>query len=176
MARSSVQIHYRRLPDRENVFEQAVVESNPDFVVTLLDAAVLDRPVMVRGAVVLEPGAPVVWFTYPGQWHDIGRFHLSDGTFTGFYANVLTPVVMRGTRWETTDLCLDVWMGIDGSVEILDETELAQAVARGWLDAETAGRAAHEAQGLAAAAREDRWPPAHVLQWDLRRARAATGA
>ena len=176
MAPRSVQIHYRRLPDREVVFEQEVVEANPTFVVTLLEAAVLERPVVVRDAVVLEPGAPVVWFTYPGEWHDIGRFHLADGTLTGFYANILTPVSMDEGRWETTDLCLDVWMGIDGSVEILDEAELAVALTRGWIDVETARRARREARALAAAARERRWPPSHVLEWDLQRARAATDA
>ncbi|MDP9348291.1 MAG: hypothetical protein M3P24_04000, partial [Gemmatimonadota bacterium] len=85
-----VRIHYRRLPDREQVFEQALVEDAGEYVVTLLESAALRSPVTAGGRVVLEPGAPVVWFTYPGAWHDVGRFHLADGTFTGCYANVLT--------------------------------------------------------------------------------------
>jgi len=169
----TVDIHYRRLPDREQVFRQIVVEDGGDYVVTLLEAAALPRPVTVGGAVVLEPGAPVVWFTYRGAWHDVGRFHLANGTFTGVYANVLTPVAMDGARWETTDLCLDVWRGADGRVEVLDEEELREAERRGWVDASTAGVARAEAARLAGAARAGSWPPAHVHAWTLDRAREA---
>jgi predicted RNA-binding protein associated with RNAse of E/G family len=140
-------------------------------VVTFLDSTELPRPVEVAGRIVLEPGSPVIWFTYPGLWHDLGRFHLRDGTFTGFYANVLTPVVMAGTRWETTDLCLDVWLGADGAVEILDRDDFDDARARGWIDAETARRARDEAEKLARDARAGQWPPGHAHEWDLDRAR-----
>jgi predicted RNA-binding protein associated with RNAse of E/G family len=158
------------------VFTQAVVERTPRRVVTFLEAAELPRPVRVAGEVVLEAGSPVVWFTYPGRWHDIGRFHRADGTFTGTYANVLTPVRMDGARWETTDLCLDVWLGADGRVEVLDEDELDEALARGWTDAVTAARARGEARALADAARAGLWPPAHVAAWPLHRARQAAAA
>ncbi|MET0397233.1 MAG: DUF402 domain-containing protein [Longimicrobiaceae bacterium] len=178
MATGVVRIHYRRLPDREQVFEQAVLEDAGDHVVTFLEAARLSRPVVAGGRVALEPGAPVVWFTYRGDaWHDVGRFHLADGTFTGFYANVLTPVAMDGERWDTTDLALDVWMAADGAVEVLDEDEFEEAVRRGWMDAATEARARAEAASLAAAARAGDWPPPHVRAWDLARARAHhTGA
>ena len=147
----SVRIHYRRPPDRVQVFEQAVVEDDGRCVVTWLPSAQLTKPVMAGGRVVLEPGAPVVWFTYRGDvWHDVGRFHRADGTFTGLYANVLTPVVMDGARWDTTDLFLDVWMGADGRVEILDRDEFDAALAAGWIDAPTAARALAEAERLAA--------------------------
>lgn len=168
-----VRIHYRRLPDREQVFEQRLVHDAREYVVTLLDAADLPRPVRVGGRVVLEPGAPVVWFTYPGRWYDIGRFHLADGTFTGYYANILTPVAMSGARWDTTDLCLDVWLGADRRVEILDGAELAEALERGWIDAPTAAAAREHAETLALLARQGEWPPPHVREWDLARARAA---
>jgi predicted RNA-binding protein associated with RNAse of E/G family len=167
-----VDIHYRRLPDRETVFRQRVVHREPGVVVTLLPSADLPRPVRVNGRAVLEPGSPVVWFTYPGLWHDIGRFHTPDGRLTGFYANVLTPVEMSGERWRTTDLCLDVWLGADGALELLDEAELAGAEERGWLDAVTARRARAEAAGLVEAARAGTWPPAHVHEWTLARASA----
>jgi predicted RNA-binding protein associated with RNAse of E/G family len=57
-----------------------------------MPAAGVTRPTVVNGRAVLEPGAPVVWFTFPGRHHDIGRFHTADGAFTGCYANILTPV------------------------------------------------------------------------------------
>jgi predicted RNA-binding protein associated with RNAse of E/G family len=173
MPSRTVAIHYRRLPDRVTVFEQRLLRETEECSITFLPAATLARPVVAGGRVVLEPGAPVVWFTYPGRWHDIGRFHLADGTFTGYYANVLTPVRMAGDRWDTTDLCLDVWLGADGRVELLDEAELAEAVERGWLDASTAAAARAEADALLGAARAGAWPPEEVRAWTLERARAA---
>lgn len=171
-----MEIHYRRLPDRVQVFTQAVLEDAGTHVVTFLPAAEVRAPLRVAGEVVLEAGSPVVWFTYPGAWHDLGCFHRADGTFTGVYANVLTPVRMDGARWETTDLCLDVWLGADGRVEVLDEDELDEALARGWTDAATAARAREEARALADAARAGAWPPAHVAAWPLHRARQAAAA
>ena len=68
---------------------------------------------MVDGTVILAPGAPVIWFTMPGAWHDIGVFHLENGAPTGIYANVLTPVRFDGpTSWSTTDLYLDVFSSL----------------------------------------------------------------
>ena len=171
-----VDIHYRRLPDRVSVFRQRVLHRDPEVVVTLLEAADLRRPVEVDGRIVLEPGAPVVWFTYPGRWHDIGRFHTADGRFTGCYANVLTPVEMEGDGWRTTDLCLDVWLGTDGVARILDQEELAEAEGQGWVDPATAARARQEAAGLVRAAAAGRWPPRHTQDWTLDRASAFTRA
>ncbi|HEX8432761.1 MAG TPA: DUF402 domain-containing protein [Longimicrobium sp.] len=168
-----IDIHYRRLPDREHVFWQRVVEDDGHCVVTLLDAAELPRPVRAGGEIVLDPGAPVVWFTFRGLRHDIGRFHRADGTYTGLYANVLTPVEMDGATWRTTDLCLDVWTGADGGVEILDEDELMEAERMGWTDAATASLARSEARELAAASAAGAWPPPVVHEWTLERARAA---
>jgi predicted RNA-binding protein associated with RNAse of E/G family len=171
---AEVAIHYRRLPDRVRIFRQRGVHDGGSHVVTLLAAADVPRPVRAGGRVVLEPGAPVVWFTYRGEvWHDVGRFHLADGTFTGCYANVLTPVRMDGARWETTDLFLDVWVGADGAVEILDRDELDDALAAGWIAPATAARAVAEAERLHAAALRGTWPAPHVHEWTLERARAA---
>ena len=145
MAPEVVTIHYRRLPDRVQIFEQLEIDADSERVVTLLESAALKGPVMAGDRVVLEPGAPVVWFTYPGRRHDIGRFHLADGTFTGFYANVITPVIMNGRTWQTTDLCLDVWMGADGELLILDEEELHEAVTNRWIDPASAAHCSTEA-------------------------------
>ncbi|HEX6040312.1 DUF402 domain-containing protein [Longimicrobium sp.] len=168
-----VRIHYRRPPDRLQVFDQAVVADDGACIVTYLPSAQLTKPVMAGGRVALEPGAPVVWFTWRGDvWHDVGRFHLADGTFTGLYANVLTPVRMKGAEWDTTDLFLDVWRGADGQVEVLDRDEFDEALAAGWVDARTAARALAEAERLAAGARAGTWPPALVRAWTLERVHA----
>ena len=175
MARQRVTIHYRRPPDRLQLFEQEIVHATPEVTITYLARAGLERPALAGERVILEPDAPVVWFTYPGEWHDVGRFHLAGGEFTGYYANVLTPVAMHGSRWATTDLFLDVWVPIEGDAELLDQEELAEAVERGWVDAATAARARDHAETLLSGAREGSWPPAHVREWTLERERARLG-
>lgn len=139
--------------------------------VTLIENVERAEASVVEGETILEPGSSIVWFSYPGRWHDIGRFHLRDGTFTGFYANVLTPVLMDGARWDTTDLFLDVWMGAGGKVVILDEAELAEAFEAGWIDEATHDRVREEAAAIVEAAQAGRWPPPEVLEWSLERAR-----
>lgn len=168
-----LRIHYHRPPDRERVYEQDVVLEHADVVVTLARGIALDDPVRVGGRTVLDAGSDVVWFTFPGAWHDIGRFHRADDAFTGFYANVLTPCVMEGRAWRTTDLFLDVWKGAGGRVELLDEAELDEAVAAGYVDGPTAARARSEAHRLLGLARSGDWPPSVVREWTLERARAA---
>lgn len=168
----SVRIHYRRLPAREQVFEQAVLHETADCVVTFLEGAPVTEAVRVDGRIILEPGSPVIWFTYPERWYDIGRFYLADGTFAGTYANILTPVQMHGRRWNTTDLCLDVWLGADAEVQILDQEEFAEAVAQEWIGEATARIARNQADALVADARSGHWPPRDVVVWTLERARA----
>jgi predicted RNA-binding protein associated with RNAse of E/G family len=172
---SEVAITYARLPDREEVFRQRLVEDAGEYVVTYLPEAAIRAPLEVGGRTVLEPGAPVVWFTYPGRWYDIGRFHLRDGTFTGFYANVLTPVEMDGLSWRTTDLCLDLWVGVDGRIEVLDEREFAEAVDAGWIDTPTATTARETVETLGLLADQGSWPPDHAREWTLEGVRAMLG-
>ncbi|HUH13213.1 MAG TPA: DUF402 domain-containing protein [Longimicrobiales bacterium] len=169
-----VRIHYHRPPDREQVFTQEVIHRGDDVVVTFLPSTPLARP-MVRGErTVLENGSPVVWFTFPGARHDVGRFHDAHGTFTGLYANVLTPVRFEGPgRWHTTDLFLDIWVGRDGEAVLLDEDELEDARARGWVDRATAEDARAEARRILALHAAGAWPPPVVAAWTLERVRAS---
>ncbi|MEJ2186306.1 MAG: DUF402 domain-containing protein [Gemmatimonadota bacterium] len=171
----SVRIHYHRLPDRLDVFDQRLVHRTPDVVVTLLETTPMSRPLRVDGRTVLEDGAPVVWFTFPGAWHDIGRFHTPDGGFTGYYANVLTPVRFLGPHeWETTDLFLDVFVDPDGNAFLLDQDELEAGERDGAIDAHLAVAARREADRLIRLAGAGYWPPPVVEAWTLERARASS--
>ena len=133
------------------------------------------QPTMVGGRRVLERASPVVWFTFPGLWHDIGRFHAPDGTFTGYYANILTPVRIErgaGETWHTTDLFLDVFVTPDGKPHVLDRDEFAEAVREGWLEPEQAQRAEAEAERLLEGCEAGSWPPVVAREWTLDRVRA----
>jgi uncharacterized protein len=131
--------------------------------------------VEVAGRPVLEAGSPVIWFTFPGRWHDVGRFHRPDGAFTGYYANVLTPVRIRGDLWETTDLFLDVFLTPTDAIHLLDADELAEAERARWIEPGLVARARTEAESLMRAARAGRWPPAVVREWTLERVRSIAG-
>lgn len=166
----SVKIHYRRPPDRVTVYENELVHSDDSVTVTIMRATPLPRPLIVEGRTVLENGAPAVWFTFPGADYDVGRFHTTDHVFTGIYANVLTPVeFVSPTEWRTTDLFIDVWAGTDGRISVLDEDELAAALARGWVDATTAQAAHATATRLLQEHGQGTWPPPVVYDWPLER-------
>jgi predicted RNA-binding protein associated with RNAse of E/G family len=149
------------------------VHEEPDVRVTYSKGVKLKKPIVVDGAVALEPGSDVVWFTFPGAWHDIGRFHLADGTFTGLYTNVLTPPVFETDLvWHTTDLFLDVWMPAGGGLQVLDRDEFDAAVDAGLIDDATRGRALAEVESVLSAAEEGAWPPPVVEGWPLARVRS----
>ena len=167
-----IDIHYLRPPDREQIFTQHLIWEDAEVKITFSTDLSFEPPIRIDGDVVLETGSEVVWFTFPGAWHDVGLFHRADGTFTGTYANILTPCAFEeGGTWRTTDLFLDVWRDPTGRVQILDEKELEEAEARGWVTEEVARRARAEALALKQQAEAGLWPPPVVHEWTLARAR-----
>jgi predicted RNA-binding protein associated with RNAse of E/G family len=166
-----VEIHYRRPPERLDVFVQELIIDRPELKVTFQEQTPVPGALLARDRVILEPGAPVVWFIFPGQWYDLGRFHLRDGTFTGYYTNLIRPPIIRGSTVTMQDLCLDLWIDAAGECEVLDEEEFDTAVAAGWIDRAAASRARDELERARAAARAGHWPPAVVRDYDLRRVR-----
>ena len=170
-----VHIHYLRPPDRERVYTQYLISEEEGVKVTYARDLKFDSPIRIAETVVLETGSEVIWFTFPGAWHDIGIFHRADGSVTGTYANILTPCVFEeGGIWRTTDLFLDLWIHPDGRVLTLDEDELDEAEVKGWVDADTARRAREEVGTLSAQAEAGTWPPKIVAEWTLARARELT--
>jgi predicted RNA-binding protein associated with RNAse of E/G family len=164
-----VRIHYHR-PDRDTtVFEERLVLDRPDVKVTLLEAH-HGKDAFAGDRLILPTGAPVVWFVYPRLCRDVGRFHLGDGTFTGWYTNLRAPIRMDGNDWYCTDLFLDHWLPADGSPPMwLDEDELDAA-----RDAGVVGAADLELVRRERAALESQlgtgWPPALARDLDLEQA------
>jgi predicted RNA-binding protein associated with RNAse of E/G family len=192
LPRSEIRIHYLRPnhsldpEDRERVYVQDLIHEDGRVMVTHARSLAMAAPLLIDGVVALESGSDAIWFTFPGAWHDIGRFHQADGSFTGIYANILIPCVFAPGDWHTTDLFLDLWIpasqgfGADGTPKdephptptLLDENELDEAEGAGWLAPELASRAREEARRLIAEAEAGRWPPPVVYDWTLERVRA----
>jgi len=169
-----VRIFYTRPPLPPRVYEQRLVYESTDALVTLGLDLDIGRPKVVGGQVAMEPGGSIVWFTFPGRWHDIGKSYLRDGSFAGTYANILTPVqIVAEDVWRTTDLYLDVWLPPNGAPVLLDQEALRHATRRGSISAEWANQAEREAAVLMNGAKDGTWPPQIVQEWDLNRALAA---
>lgn len=167
-AGSIVDIRYQRIGRPAQVYRQIVLESGPDVVVSLQPRTPIAKPLVVDGLTILEPRSPVIWFSFPGKWHDIGLFHRTNGAFMGSYGNILTPVeFVDGRLWKTTDLCLDVWMPRWGAVRLLDEDELDAAEHGGRIGRKLADRARSEARALVHACHAGAWPPPVTHDWSL---------
>lgn len=170
-----IEIHYHRPPDRTTIFRNELIHVAADVVITYMPATPLARPLVINGKTVLEHGGPAIWFTFPGLPYDLGRFHTRAGAFTGLYANLLTPVeFVSDTEWRTTDLCVDVWVDADGSTSVLDEDELDEAIAQGWIAADVGEAARQQAYALVEQATRGTWPPPVVYDWPLERITGAT--
>ena len=166
-----VEIRYHRLPDRLDVFVQDLVIDEPDHKVTLHDPSTLTAPLTVGERIIYEPGAPIVWYLFPTAWYDIGGFHLRDGTFTGYYVNLITPPQLEERTWTLFDLCLDVWIDRAGDFVVLDQDEFDEAVDSRWLDVTTAEAARHELDRVLQAVASGRFPPPLVRHYPLQRVR-----
>lgn len=171
MTAREITYRYRRPGKGEETYRQLVVLERPDTKV-LLTEAYGGAPLEAGGAVIQEPGAPIVWYLFPEKWHDIGRFHLADGSCTGFYTNLTTPVEMNDDRWSAIDMFLDLWQPLDGEPMWLDEDELADAAKRRVIDTATKKRVLNERAIIELELRRGAWPPPVVRDIDLGQAKA----
>ncbi len=165
-------IHYSYArPGKDTaIYDHRLVIDEPEFKVLLMEEYG-GNPLVIEGNVVAEPGAALLWFVFPGVWHDIGRFHLADDTFTGWYTNLCTPVEIEQNAWASTDLFLDHWMTPNGFQSWLDEDELADAVRADLLDDATQSRIAGERSRIQAHLDVGAWPPPIAVELDLQAAR-----
>lgn len=155
-----IRLHYHRPGRGTTLFEERLVLDRADVKVTLLDS--YDGPDVFAGdRIILAAAAPVLWFVYPALGRDVGRFHLADGTFTGWYTNLRSPLRMDGSDWYCTDLFLDHWLPADGAAGTwLDEDELAGAVRDGLLEPGHAAIVDAERATVVRLLAQGTWPPA----------------
>jgi predicted RNA-binding protein associated with RNAse of E/G family len=163
---SHVTLEYLRPGKSTVVYRERLIIDRSDVKVLLTDPDA-SRDIRVDGALILQAGAPILWFVFPGAWHDIGRFHLADGSFTGWYTNLCTPILMKGSRWSATDLFLDHWLPPSGDGRWLDEEEFSAAVASGVLTTELTDAARAERDRVKSLIASSAWPPAIVRQMNL---------
>jgi predicted RNA-binding protein associated with RNAse of E/G family len=164
-----IQLEYHRPGKDVIVYEEQLVLDRPD-VKVLLQREYSGEDVYVADTLTLEAGAPIVWYIPVGAWHDIGRFHLKDGTLTGWYTNLSKPVQFDGDTWTANDLFLDLWQPICGEPVWLDQDELGLAVKNHLIDQSTVKRTLNERALVDLQLSQQQWPPAIARDIDLEQA------
>lgn len=157
----------RRPPDRRRRHVQELLLDGDDVKITLQRRPLSAEPRRVAEGVVLEPGARLLWFTFPGRRWEVAAFHDRSGRRLGHYTNLIRPPEPAPDGWRITDLFLDLWQPADGEPRLLDADELAEARKRGWIEAGEADRVERLGRELLDRARAGDWPPEPVRRWTL---------
>ncbi len=168
----SIRIHYHRPGKGTTILDEQLVLDRADVKVTLLPAFSEDD-VRVGRDIILARDAPVVWYVFPSSWRDVGRFHLADGTFTGWYTNLRYPMTIEGLDWSCTDLFLDHWQPSSGPGIWLDEDEFGDAFTNGLITEDARTRVLTERAEIEEGLQNGSWPPPITREIDLAGARAA---
>ena len=135
----TVTLTYKRPPDRVNHFRQELLYLDDDVIVTS-QRVQPSSPIVQNGETVLGDNFAAIWFVFTGLWYDVGKVYNLKNEWTGYYCDIMKPVKRsvdstgKLDRFEITDLFLDLWINPDGSYEIQDEDEFAEAVQNGAID------------------------------------------
>ena len=169
-SRGQLVFEFVRPPDRRVAFTAHLLEAT-EHVIVVAHALAPSRPLDYAGAPVLAAGYWAVWFLFKDRPFDVGRIYRPDGTWTGYYVDVLEPVRWRGADPSTldpiVDLFLDLWIAPDGGYLVLDEDEFAAAVRLGHLTAAQAAHARAVLDALVAATARGDFPPEVVRTFTL---------
>lgn len=159
-----------RLPDRHFTFESILLEATDRQIVLTHDLSP-SAPLYYGGEEVLGHDYRAVWFLFKDQPFDVARVYRPDGTWTGYYADVLEPVHWTDadpySLQPLVDLFLDLWITPEGKWQVLDEDELDAAIETRAITADAAARAREVLDGLVRATRSGDFPPAAVRQFGL---------
>jgi uncharacterized protein len=162
---SHLTYQYIRPPGRVSSFTADLIEVGENIIAMELTLR-RDRPLRIGGEEVLGDGYRAVWFLFKDEGWDIAAVYRPDGRFTGYYVDVLDPVCWQGVDLETllplVDLFLDLWLAPDGSYEVLDEDEFAEAVEKGWITERQRRHAQGVLTDLKERIREGTFPPEEV--------------
>lgn len=169
-ARGVLTLELVRPPDRRVRLTSLLLEATDQMIVTAHETRP-SKPLDYRGERVVDRGYWAVWFVFKDRSYDVGRFYRPDGTWTGYYVNILEPVRWTGDDPRTlepiVDLFLDLWIAPDGGYLVLDEDEFQTAMARGYLGEAQVAHARGVLRDLTAALARGHFPPAAAHDFRL---------
>ncbi|HEY6103753.1 MAG TPA: DUF402 domain-containing protein [bacterium] len=161
-AGDALAFEFVRPPDRRVTMHTHLLQATEHLLVVTHEIAPSSH-LTFQGAIVMDRGYRAVWFLFKDQPYDVGRFYRPDGTWTGYYADVLEPVRWAGADPTTlepiVDLFLDLWVAPDGQYAVLDEDEFDEAIDRKILAPEQIRHARRVLDELVRATVQGVFPP-----------------
>ncbi len=168
--RGDLTFDFIRPPERRVSIQSRLLDSTDDTIV-VATALSPSKPVDHFGEIVMDAGCWAVWFLFQGRPFDIGRVYRPNGTWTGYYVDILEPVRWEGSDPTTLepiiDLFLDLWIAPDGRHLVLDEDEFEEAIGLGNLKREQIDHARRVLRELIQATERGDFPPAVVKEFRL---------
>ncbi|HVL25273.1 MAG TPA: DUF402 domain-containing protein [Thermomicrobiales bacterium] len=90
------------------------------------------------GIEIVQRAGAEQWF-FPDRWFSLLRFTTSDDRTIGYYVNFSRPLqLVRENYYSDTDLELDLWLDLDGTLTELDRDEYEEEIASNRLTREWA--------------------------------------
>lgn len=157
----TITLTYKRLPDRINYFQQNLLYKDDNVIVTSQRVRP-SSPIIENGETVLGDNYTAVWFVFTGKWYDIGKIYNLDNEWTGYYCDIIKPVIRSSDKFEIIDLFLDLWVSPNGSYEIQDEDEFETAIQAGFISSDLAKKARNALIDLIDEVTTGRFPPEFV--------------
>ena len=160
----TIELIYKRLPNRVHHFQQNLLYEDDDVIVTT-QRITPSNPIIIDDVTVLGDNYRAVWFVFADRWYDIGKIYNLKDHFTGYYCDIILPMKRTRTHFEITDLFLDLWVSPDGSYQVEDEDEFESAVAQNWIRTDLANQAKNALQDLIAEVESGAFPPEITNRW-----------
>ena len=162
----TIELIYKRLPNRVNHFQQNLLYEDSKVIVTSQQVKP-SNPILIDGVTVLGDDFTAIWFVFADRWFDIGKIYNRDNQFTGYYCDIIMPMKRTESNYEITDLFLDLWVSPDGSYQLHDEDEFEAAIQNNWIRSDLAEKARNMLQNLISEIESSVFPPEIVFHWGL---------
>ncbi len=157
-----------RPPNRRSTYSSTLLHAGEDRIV-IEQTISPSKPLRIDDQEVMGSGYHAVWFLYKEARWDVARVYQPDGTFTGYYADILEPVRWEGAGPHTlapiVDLFLDLWIMPDGRVTVLDEDEFEAALSSGAISPQQGQEARRTLSELLERIRNHTFPPDVVREY-----------
>lgn len=162
----TIELIYRRLPDRVSHFQQNLLYEDNEVIVTSQQVKP-SKAIVIDGVTVLGDNFTAIWFVFANRWYDIGKIYNLNNQLTGYYCDIIMPMNRTETHFEITDLFLDLWVSPDGRYQLHDEDEFEDAILHNWIRGDVAEQARNVLQHLITEIESSVFPPEIVFQWGL---------
>jgi len=164
VAMETITLTYKRLPNRVNYFQQQLLYEDEKVIVTS-QRVIPSSPIIENGITVLGENYTAIWFVFTGKWYDIGKIYNLNNEWTGYYCDIIKPVIRSKDTFEIVDLFLDLWVSPNGSYEIQDEDEFETAVQNGDITTDLAKKARNALTDLIDEVSSGKFPPEFVKEF-----------